>query len=90
MSDADYSQAFAALANTDVSAQEAADTLASVFGNPEVQKAFALMDGIHRVVYREMLDGTPIVDAEPFEFRRDGVWYRADGTPVDEGNVDDN
>ena len=34
-----------------------------------------------------MADGTPIVDAEPFEFRHNGLWYRADGTPVDEGEM---
>lgn len=84
MTDTDYSQAFEALANAGASAQEAADTLPTVFGNPEVQKAFALMDGIHRVVYSEMLDGTPIVDADPFEFRHNELWYRADGTPVED------
>jgi hypothetical protein len=82
MTDTDYSQVFAAVAAAGVSAEEAADTLASVFGNPEVQEAFELMDGIHRVVFDEMLDGTPIVDAEPYEFRRNGRWYKADGTPV--------
>ena len=87
MSDIDYSKAFEVLAHAGVSAQEAADTLVSIFGNPEVQEAFELMDGIHRVVFDEMLDGTPIVDAEPYQFRRDGIWYKADGTPVDEGEM---
>jgi hypothetical protein len=31
-----------------------------------------------------MLDGTPIVDAEPMLFQRSGIWYRADGTPIED------
>ena len=81
MTDTDYNKAIAAVAATGISCEEAANALTALFGNPDVQKAFAPVDMLHHVVYREMLDGTPIVDAEPFEFQRNGKWYYADGTP---------
>ena len=84
MTDVGYNQAIAAIAAAGLSMEDAANALTALFGNPDVQKAFAPVDMLHHVVYRQLLDGTPIVDAESFEFRRNGKWYRADGTPIDE------
>jgi hypothetical protein len=35
-------------------------------------------------VIETMLDGTPIVDAEPIVFQHNNIWYRADGTPIED------
>jgi hypothetical protein len=92
VTDIDYQHAFEAIGNTGVSAQEAANALRIAYGTLEaenrrntellqiIRDTQDALWGIAPVV--TMADGTPIVDAEPFEFRRNGVWYRADGTPV--------
>jgi hypothetical protein len=71
MSDTDWSSAIAAVASLGVTVEDAGNALVEAFGN-------------RNEVIETMLDGTPIVDAAPMVFQRNGIWYCADGTPIED------
>lgn len=72
MTDTDRASSITAIASLGVTVDEVANRLIEAFGN-----VAETVD--------TMLDGTPIVDAEPISFQRNGIWYKADGTPIGAG-----
>ncbi len=70
---------FQAIANTGITAQEAAETLAYFFNHPDHQKFFEAFDAGYRARFETLKDGTPITDAPAIEYP-DGRKYRQDGT----------